>query len=175
MNSRTKIGRVALEKYFYRKPTFIKELNQKWITKVIFPKEPIDLLLCDDSNFTEVLSNKHYFYRIWSIEIGLLPLKLKEGQTLLNGIVKKLNKLQKEDSPSHIIIGESITKDGVIPEVTTTYTIYRLTLEQETLIFNDYLYPAMEMRDRKFENSLKKQEEQFEEDYEKYINSLYQL
>ena len=92
----------------------------------------------------------------------MLSLELKKDQTLLRGIVRKLNKLQKEDAPSHIIVGESTTKDGTIPEVTTTYTIYRLTDTQELLIFKDHLLPCINKRDAKLYAVYFKQMEKFE-------------
>lgn len=144
MNSITKIGKDALEKYFSKKPIFVKELNQKWFTRVVFSKKPIELSITRNSDFTEANRMNYRFYKIWSIEIGMLSLELKEEQTLLKGIVRKLNKLQKQDAPSHIIVCESNTKDGTTPEVTTTYTIYRLTDDQELLIFNDYLSPCID-------------------------------
>lgn len=161
-----------LTKYFSKKPTFIKGLNQKWFTKVIFSKIPIELSITTDFNFIQAHPLNYRFYKIWSGEIGLLSLELKKDQTVLKGIVRKLNKLQKEDAPSHIIMGESTKKDGTIPEVTTTYTIYRLTDTQELLIFNDYLFPCINKRDAKLDAVYFKQQEKFEKEqmeYQKYL------
>ena len=154
-----------LTKYFSKKPAFIKELNQKWFTKVIFSSKPIELSITTDFNFIQAHPLNYRFYKIWSGEIGMLSLDLKKDQTLLKGIVRKLNKLQKEDAPSHIIVGESTTKDGIIPEVTTTYTIYRLTDFQELLISNDYLFPCIDKRDKKLRE---KSEKEYLE-YQKYL------
>ncbi len=169
MNSITKIGKIYLTKYFSKKPTFIKGLNQKWFTKVIFSNKPIELSITTDLNFIQAHPLNYRFYKIWSGEIGLLSLELKKDQTLLKGIVRKLNKLQKEDAPSHIIVVENTTKDGNIPEVTTTYTIYRLTDSQELLISNDYLLPCINKKDAKLDAVYFKQQQDFEKEHQKYL------
>ncbi|MCR4280550.1 MAG: hypothetical protein NUV82_03950 [Candidatus Komeilibacteria bacterium] len=154
MKTITKIGKDALTKYFSKKPAFMKELREKWFTEVIFSKKPIDLSTSLDTDFEQKLPTNYSFYKMWSIEIGMLSLELKKDQTLLKGISKKLNKLQKEDGPSHIIAGERITRNCTIPEVTTTYTIYRLTEDQELEIYFDYLLPSITKRNKKLRENL---------------------
>ena len=147
---------------------FIKELNQKWFTKVLFPEKEIDLALSLDQR-------QHRSYVVWSIELGLVWLDLKANQTLLNGIVKKLNKLQREDSPSHLIVREETAKEnGDVIEKTTTWTVYRLTDEQEAVIFNDYLLPSMNKRDDRREKRMIEEQEKFENDWARFIAEQYE-
>jgi hypothetical protein len=136
MNSINKIGVMALTRIFAKKP-FIS-LEKTFISRVIFSKQEIN---------EQVLSRSDWgkSYKIWSIELGIIDVPMKGHQSVYRAALRVLKKLQKESVPSHLIISKVVTVDD---KITTTYTIYRLTEEQERIMYFEGLAPSIEKRDR---------------------------
>lgn len=155
MNSVTKIGAMALTKIFVKKP--FTSNGKTYISKITFSKEEIDFTLLNQED--DVTS-----YKIWSIELGIIDIRPRSKQNLYQVIVKTLKKLQKEDVPSHLIIGQTAKKDD---EITTTYTIFRLTEEQELTMYYQDLLPSINKRWEKLETLSEKQHEEYLAWYEK--------
>jgi hypothetical protein len=73
-------------------------------------------------------------YAVWSIELGFHWLDMKEGLSVGQALTQLLLKLEKNDVyPSHIIM-KSWWSGDMIEGVENTYTIYRVTQEQQRLI-----------------------------------------
>lgn len=149
MNSITKIGRMALEKYFSHKPIICNE--DTLISKVGISKKIINLLIIKDND-------PHKVYRVWSIELGILEVNLKDEQTLSSGILRKLKKLQKEDIPSHVIISRMVSEGKMR---ITTHTIYRLTDYQEAEMYHVGLFPSVKKRDEAIQRKAIKEHEEY--------------
>lgn len=162
MNSVTKIGQVALKKHFAKKP--FTSGGKTYASEVIFSSEIIELSLFKDSDINGINKKGRWTFRIWSIEIGLLTLDLKKGQTLYQGIVRKLKKQQKEDVPSHIIITTAKLSDDK-KTVTKTHIIYRLTEEQESEMLINHILPATDKRMDGKQQKLEKELAELEKRY----------
>lgn len=134
MNSINKIGVMALTKVFFKK-TFVSN-ERTFSSEVIFSKQEIDpkIMFREDG---------HKSYKIWSIELGIIELFPKANQNLYAAIIRTLEKQQREDVPSHLIISEVIGNDN---SETTTHTIYRFTEEQELTMYFQDLMPSIDKR-----------------------------
>ncbi len=114
---------MALTKIFKTKPYDSK--GTTYVSEVIFSKQEI--------NFDTLLMNNSKFYKIWSIELGVIYVDHKPNQSSVYcAILKTLKKLQKNGVPSHIIISEMVREDK---KITNTYRIHRLTEDQELTIY----------------------------------------
>ena len=149
MNSINKIGVMALTKIFNKKPFVSQE--KTYISKVIFSKQEIN---------SEVLSRKDWnkSYKIWSIELGIIHVPIKGDQSVYHAALRILKKLQKESVPSHLIISKTVTVDN---EITTTYTIYRLTEEQELTMYFEGLMPSIDKRDKALQMKAEKERAEY--------------
>jgi hypothetical protein len=135
MNSINKIGVMALTKIFKTKPYDSK--GTTYVSEVIFSKQEI--------NFDTLLMNNSKFYKIWSIELGVIYVDHKPNQSSVYcAILKTLKKLQKNGVPSHIIISEMVREDK---KITNTYRIHRLTEDQELTMYYQDLMPSINKRD----------------------------
>lgn len=133
--------------------------SRKQINKIIFSSEILDLSI-GNHTFLEKDDFGSREYRIYSPGIGINELNLKKEQSLYNGIVKKLNKQQKEESPSHVIVSiVHFTAQSAIK----THTVYRLTTQQESSIFES-LMPGMVKRWKKLEELEKTENDKREEE-----------
>lgn len=77
---------------------------------------------------------------LWSLKLGLVELDLKKDQPLIKGMVKKLQKMQRYDAPSHVIMKQRVKGDE--NEEHKLITIFRLTHDQEYVIEETHLWPA---------------------------------
>jgi len=127
---------MALAKIFVKKPFVSNE--KTYVSEVIFSKQEIN---------SDVLSRKDRdkYYKIWSIELGVIDVPLKTNQSVYHATLRILKKLQKESVPSHLIISKTITKNN---QVITTHTIYRLTEEQENTMYFQDLIPSIDKRQK---------------------------
>lgn len=126
---------MALTKIFKTKPYDSK--GTTYVSEVIFSKQEI--------NFDTLLMSNSKFYKIWSIELGVIDVALKANQSSVYcAILKTLKKLQKNGVPSHIIISEMVKEDK---KINHTYTIHRLTEDQELTMYYQDLMPSINKRD----------------------------
>ncbi len=126
---------MALTKIFKTKPYDSK--GTTYVSEVIFSKQEI--------NFDTLLMNNSKFYKIWSIELGVIYVDHKPNQSSVYcAILKTLKKLQKNGVPSHIIISEMVREDK---KITNTYRIHRLTEDQELTMYYQDLMPSINKRD----------------------------
>ena len=125
---------MALTKVFSKKPVVSDE--KTFVSEVIFSKQEINpkLIFREDGRKS---------YKIWSIELGIIDLLLKANQNLYDAIIRILQKQQREDAPSHLIVIERVEHANM---ETTTYTIYRFTEEQELTMYFQDLMPSIEKR-----------------------------
>ena len=120
---------MALTRIFERKP-FVSN-DQTYVSEVIFSEQEINFAVFSREDY-----NKSY--KIWSIELGIIDVPLKANQSVYHAVLKTLKKLQKNDVPSHLIVNKSVKESN---QVITTYTIYRLTEEQELAMYLKILCP----------------------------------
>lgn len=149
MNSINKIGVMALTRIFAKKPLVSKE--KTYVSEVIFSKQEINSTVlfredCDKS------------YKIWSIELGIIDVPLKANQSVYNAALRTLKKLQKDTVPSHLIISKTVKENN---QVITTYTIYRLTEEQELTMYFQDLMPSIDKREKGLQTKAEKEHEQY--------------
>jgi len=134
MNSINKIGVMALTKVFSKKPLVSNE--RTFVSEVIFSKQEINPKLISREDGRKS-------YKIWSIELGIIDLPFKANWNLYESIIRTLEKQQREDVPSHLIVSERVEDDDT---ETTTHTIYRFTEEQELTMYFEDLMPSIEKR-----------------------------
>ncbi len=148
MNTINKIGVMALTKIFGKKPFVSNEKN--YISELIFSKQEIS-----PASFSKDYDKS---YMIWSIELGIINVPLKINQNVYRAVIKVLKKLQKDSVPSHLIVSE-IKLESI--KVTTTYTIYRFTEEQELTMYFQDLMPSINKREKELQVKAKKDQEQY--------------
>lgn len=134
---------------------------------MVFKKEPLELEMFRDYDFSEENNQIPREFQVWSIELGIVRFTIKDNQTIFQGIVKTLNHLQKEDYPSHVIISEIVDGTSI-----TRHTVYRLTEEQESEIFFNGIFPATEKRYKKMAERANAEQKAFEEEWKKYAEEI---
>ncbi|MEI6528923.1 MAG: hypothetical protein WCN88_00770 [Candidatus Falkowbacteria bacterium] len=152
---------MALTKIFAKKPYVSNE--KTYVSEIIFSKQEINstVLSREDCNKS---------YKIWSVELGIIDIPLKANQGVYNATLKILKKLQKDTVPSHLIISKTVKESD---QVVTTYTIYRLTEEQELTMYFQDLMPSIDKREKGLQMKAEKEREQYLaycKEFEKSLN-----
>ena len=78
-------------------------------TELLFPNEALDLTktqMAGHPKQTDPAATN--YFSVWSASLGLQELRLKQGQTIRKGILRILNKLQKENAPLFVIVTSTI-------------------------------------------------------------------
>ena len=131
MKTLNQIGKDALTRIF--KPVVKIDAMTEFYRSISFPNDEFDV-----SKPIEVKSNHQHYgnlqfnssvsYKVWGIELGLVHLKIENGQSILDAI-SELKEL-----PSHLIVLS--WSNGDMGGEHEDYTVYRFSSKQDAIIRN---------------------------------------